>query len=568
MNNFSAAYNFTILSSVDCYVNPDLNAKSVCGEMLLYNLADPEWITIGCYEPLTEHTFCISNPQKIKPNSKVNKLVEIKLYKRLCILKNDMCYNFQWHNKETTKNKLEKVRFTIFNIEMFQYIFDAVRVELSPFIIQNAIVKYSKFGSFYHYETKKIYNISAAEGFVIYLHNSLSFELDGYTFKCSSQMYISIQFVCDGINDCSGDEAMNEKNCKCNQTNDYPSNCKTLQSFHGRKTCSLFYIKTVDGHCHLYNYFMGPTDRSYYQSSTEEHQRLETNFHSSPENFTQKGFSCNNVVNISSLLVNDLVSDCGPEADDEPLLKSIATGNRSHCINKNHIPCRKDHSKCFNISEICTYHLNHLKHLIPCRTGEHLENCGKFECNMMFKCPDYYCIPWSYVCDGVWDCPQGYDESIDNVCRQSGQCANLYKCRNASRSLHVNDICNGNVECPLGDAEYFCKLCNITCPSHCQCLTFVLKFYHNKNVWNTSITKLPYHIIHVRNSTENFVSVLLNSLTFSSILHIKYNGLVSICNIWSHIKWTIKADFGFNSIVEIAKNCFFQSIHVKNTVTE
>ena len=290
---------------------------------------------------------------------------------------------------------------------MFQYIFDAVRVQLSPFIIQNVAVKYTKFGSFYHYETKRIHNISAIEGFVIYLYNSLTFKLDGNTFKCSNQMhirYISIQFVCDRINDCPGDKPVDEMNCECSQTNDYPSNCKKFQSFQQRNKCSLFYMKTAYGHCYLYNYFMESSERSNYQASTKEHQTFATNFHYSPEYF-----SCNNGVNINSLLIDDLVSDCGPEADDEPLLKSIATGNRSPCINKTQIPCRKGHSKCFNISELCTYKLHYLKHLIPCRTGEHLENCRKFECNMMFKCPNYYCIPWSYVCNGVWDCPQGYD---------------------------------------------------------------------------------------------------------------------------------------------------------------
>ena len=32
---------------------PEQN-KSVCAAILLYNLADPEWITIGYYEPLVE----------------------------------------------------------------------------------------------------------------------------------------------------------------------------------------------------------------------------------------------------------------------------------------------------------------------------------------------------------------------------------------------------------------------------------------------------------------------------------------------------------------------------------
>ena len=74
MNNFSAADNFTFLSPLDEFINPDLNVKlklrgqnilfpeqnkSVCGALSLFNLADPEWITVGCDEPLTEHNFCI-----------------------------------------------------------------------------------------------------------------------------------------------------------------------------------------------------------------------------------------------------------------------------------------------------------------------------------------------------------------------------------------------------------------------------------------------------------------------------------------------------------------------------
>ena len=38
------------------------------------------------------------------------------------------------------------------------------------------------------------------------------------------------------------------------------------------------------------------------------------------------------------------------------------------------------------------YKLNEDNHIVPCRNGGHIENCGKFECNMMFKCPDFYCV--------------------------------------------------------------------------------------------------------------------------------------------------------------------------------
>ena len=62
-------------------------------------------------------------------------------------------------------------------------------------------------------------------------------------------------------------------------------------------------------------------------------------------------------------------------------------------------------------------------------------------------------------------------------------CTNVEMLQDA---IHVNDICNGQIECPHGDDEYFCGLKNVKCPSNCQCLTFALKCYHNKKVWNIS----------------------------------------------------------------------------------
>ena len=35
-----------------------------------------------------------------------------------------------------------------------------------------------------------------------------------------------------------------------------------------------------------------------------------------------------------------------------------------------------------------------------------------FECpDTYFKCPGNYCIPFHYVCDGEWQCPDGQDEA-------------------------------------------------------------------------------------------------------------------------------------------------------------
>ena len=80
-----------------------------------------------------------------------------------------------------------------------------------------------------------------------------------------------------------------------------------------------------------------------------------------------------------------------------------------------------------------------MNHLIPCRTGEHLENCNEFECSMLFKCPSYHCIPWGYVCDSKWDCPDGFDE---HICGSKRQYHNMYKCTQSQICIHLNDVCN------------------------------------------------------------------------------------------------------------------------------
>ena len=94
---------------------------------------------------------------------------------------------------------------------------------------------------------------------------------------------------------------------------------------------------------------------------------------------------------------------------------------------KSQITCDKINPQFYDISKICTYQLNSLIHLIPCKSGGHLENCTYFECNMKFKCPGYYCIPWGYVCDGKWDCPHGLDESQEDICVNKG---NVLTCSN------------------------------------------------------------------------------------------------------------------------------------------
>ena len=107
----------------------------------------------------------------------------------------------------------------------------------------------------------------------------------------------------------------------------------------------------------------------------------------------------------------------------------------------------------YNISDICSYRLNEQAQVVPCNKGEHLQDCQQFECNMMFKCPDFSCIPWSYICDGKWDCPHRYDESIFSQC-DNRKCINMFKCKMSSKCTHLDDVCNEHFDCVMNIYVY------------------------------------------------------------------------------------------------------------------
>ena len=94
--------------------------------------------------------------------------------------------------------------------------------------------------------------------------------------------------------------------------------------------------------------------------------------------------------------------------------------------------------------------------------------CMFYECPYLFKCPNYYCIPFKYVCDAVQDCPNGEDED-DRCLNQT--CPGMFRCVYGSHCLHPNKVCDGIKNCndisALGEDEF---LCNISiCHPKCNC---------------------------------------------------------------------------------------------------
>ena len=187
-------------------------------------------------------------------------------------------------------------------------------------------------------------------------------------FHCKKGGYILQNLVCDENKDCPNDSS-DEDFCICNNRIKNVSktifSCKVLKINQNRTFCTPNYYVGHKGSCDKYD--------------SGDKEILQT-------------FFCSNVEQIN-------VQNC--------IVKPKTVSLSLYLTQMNHIlQCRPyeihcmDSNTCFDFKNICLYKLDKENQMIPCKMGNHLENCAKFECNIFFKCPEYYCIPWSYVCDG------------------------------------------------------------------------------------------------------------------------------------------------------------------------
>ncbi len=123
--------------------------------------------------------------------------------------------------------------------------------------------------------------------------------------------------------------------------------------------------------------------------------------------------------------------------------------NRTTCsqiskFSQKHQECVKDGTKLLNFYQViqesgniqandnyCIYELDNCGQLIKySQNGTHLLSCKDYVCpDTHYKCSNFYCIPWRYVCDGIWHCPGGTEEDETNCERLS--CPKQFHCANS-----------------------------------------------------------------------------------------------------------------------------------------
>ncbi len=509
-----------------------------CGALFLPSLAEPEWLTVPCEaDSLAMELVCQVDQNQNKSRDILANVTREKIvHERSCVLNDSTCYVFVWILIDNPHLfQINRKQQVLNNVETFQYLFDAVSSKFPPIFA----VDFKTSFTFKRYFTTYKYMVDTtrdhATGIVVFAEKGSKAIIGLNLFQCADQSFISMQYICDGQADCLS--KTDERGCHCNKAEEYSGKCKHLLTENSTQPCSIFYLPIPQHNGSCTQYGLGNKRKK--------------------ESIMLQNYTCTNGQVISRKYFNDLVSDCGEKSDDEPFMVAFLGENRSHsCSQEGKLSCREGHCRCYEISDICKYQLDILNHLVPCRTGEHLEKCSEVQCNMMYHCPGFYCIPWSNVCDGKRDCPQGRDESEEHGCTHARSCSGMFQCRKIQICIHLGDICDGEWDCVHGDDEDTCSLKAIVCPLRCECLTFVIRCFKMRMSVQIQ-SSLPFWIFHVKYCPKRFIRDIITKM--HTVLLVVFNHDNIDNHLWEtiqKIQYPYLIDVGFNEITTIGDNGF------------
>ena len=527
----------------------DSKSKSVnkCFLMLLSNLAEPNWVSVVCDQPLLAVITCIKDNIKKNFTDVQRTFVGIcEFCARSAILVHGICYEFHWISR--SYHYWCPRKFFKKDILIFKHIFEVIALEntiMSAFLPKDKktmkALKFVRYLDTVTFRRSIVVSLHESEGYIICPSSKSEIHVGSHIFNCSNGSNILYKYVCDGVVDCTNDRS-DEEYCLCVKAKQSKL-CKSFYYNNKLIVCSSTYYMAKNGHCLKY---------------------------ANPEKIYRK-FNINHYVpNIRTRITSKLTTYDKSVITfglKERKLSVFKLKQHFRCLNQGELPCWEGYYKCYNVTSICIYQLNANNSLIPCQNGRHLKHCKTFSCDIMFKCLDNYCIAWSYVCDGKWDCPKGEDELDISVCNEKLACIRMYHCRNTKHiCLHLGNICDGHTDCPFGDDELLCELKIIECPSFCVCLLYAIDCRPSADGKVEEIYPFHYLSVQFSNLKLNFMSTLIQKLKYAIVLKLSENEIRDVCDAFSKvIDWKcMLLDLSFNLLKRIENKCFSSTRFLKS----
>ncbi len=336
-----------------------------CIFMLLFNFAEPKWISVSCHEFLANVIVC----QLAEHVALEVKVPTLNSFTPHCakhqVKLNGSCLEFK-NRCERHSNNMESILFTTQEEKMRVHsVFSTWKITIS----------------FVSKTRKK----TMCRGVKINERDMLEInQADGrnHVFRCPDESIISSSSLCDGKSDCVRDShktTADERNCDC--------------SVNGETISGLF--------CTL-------------QCAAPSCQ--------CPVLFKQNERGCSpylpNIINIQDTPKPKTVSVfCHPDSEEEFLIFQMCLfrnpqpcSNGAHLENCSHFECSA-HFKCPGY--YCVPWQYVCNGIWDCPVGEEEVSCQKRSCSGFFKCKkSSLCLHMSDVCDGTIDCPLKDDEML------------------------------------------------------------------------------------------------------------------------------------------------------------
>ncbi len=138
----------------------------------------------------------------------------------------------------------------------------------------------------------------------------------------------------------------------------------------------------------------------------------------------------------------------------------------------------------------------------------------------------------------------------------------MFRCEKSSRCIHVGNICDNNVDCPLRDDENACQLRYSLCPASCDCLLFAISCQNTTISHLSTSCSFAYSAVHITNSHLHFTKSFSNQMKGVLVLSVVQSVVPDVCQNLAIGQSLLFLNLSGNNIKTISHRCFGQGQNI------